>query len=692
MKKNNLQSLFNPQSIAIVGASNKKGKVGTVIAENISKLGYKGRIYYVNPSYKILKLKRCYESVSAINKKIDLIVISVPAKFVLDVVKDSMNLSRNFVIISAGFSETGEDGAQREKQLHDLAKKHGLNILGPNCLGFIVPKNKLNASFAGGMPAAGNIAFASQSGALAVALMDKAKGEQIGFSHVISIGNQMQLDESELLEYLAGDRETKVIGMYLEGIKNGEKFLEIAKRVSKIKPIVILKAGKTEKAQLAISSHTGALAGSDEIVDVAFEKSGVIRADDLEEFFDLLTLISFTDAPKNNKVAVVTNAGGAGVLTTDAFKGRKITLAEISTKIKNQIKMKLPSEASVENPIDLLGDADEARYSDALKALGLTAGTIISVLTPQQQTPVEKIANVIIENKAKNVTTAAIFIGGDRVFSSINLLKKSDVPNFSDPQRAITALDKYYRWEVVRKQKEIAVKSFKSAGRKKNVAEIVAKAKKENRSALLFAEAAEIAKQYGIDSGDFWTIAKGGTNLPAGGSEISKFPLVAKIDSDTVLHKSDRQGVILSIKNQAELSDAIAKLQQNFPGEQILIQPMQSKQIELILGIKVDEIFGPVIVYGLGGIYTEVFKMVNFMLAPMSLVEIKNHILESKIGFLFQGVRGQAVYDLEEFASILQGLMALATENRQLAGLDINPLFIYNDGRKASAVDIKIII
>lgn len=691
MNKNNLQDLFNPQSIAIVGASNKKGKVGTVIADNISKLGYKGRIYYVNPSYKILKLKRCFESVSAIKKKIDLVVISVPSKFVLDVVKDSMDSAKNFVIISAGFSETGVEGAKREKELHELAGKNNLNILGPNCLGFIVPKNKLNASFAGGMPATGNIAFASQSGALAVALMDKAKGEHLGFSHVISVGNQMQLDESELLEYLAGDKETKVIGMYLEGIKNGQKFLEIARRVSKIKPIVILKAGKTEKAQQAISSHTGALAGSDEIVDVAFEKSGVVRANDLDEFFDLLTLISFTEAPKNNKVAVVTNAGGGGVLTTDAFKGKNIALAEIPEKIKKQIKGKLPAEASVENPIDLLGDADETRYEDALQILGSGYGSVISVLTPQEQTPVEKITKVILENRNKNVTITTVFIGGERVSSSINILKKNNIPNFSDPQRLIAALDKYYQWGETRKQKEVAVKSSRSAARKKNVAEIINQAKKENRNALLFAEAAAVAKQYGIESGDFWTIANG-ESLPAGGSEISRFPLVAKIDSDTVLHKSDRQGVILNIKNQTELADAIGKLKHNFPGEQILIQPMQSKQIELILGIKIDEVFGPVIVYGLGGIYTEVFRMVNFMIAPMGKEEIKKHVLESKIGFMFQGVRGQVAYDLDEFSAILQGLMDLASENGQLTGLDINPLFVYNDGRKASAVDIKIII
>ncbi|HOF42469.1 MAG TPA: CoA-binding protein, partial [Candidatus Moranbacteria bacterium] len=306
MKKNSLKSLFNPASIAIVGASGKKGKIGNIIMENIMKLGYGGDVFLVNPSCKFIKFKRCHPSLGSIGKKVDLAIICVPAKFVIDVVKNGAKNAKNFVIISAGFSETGKEGAKREKELLAIAKKNNINILGPNCLGFIVPKIGLNASFAAGMPDAGNIAFVSQSGALAVGFMDKAKEEHLGFSSVISIGNKMQLGESELLEYLAEDRETKVIGMYLEGIKDGKNFSEIAKKVSAKKPIVILKAGKTAKAQQAISSHTGALAGSDEITSAVFEKIGIMRADNLDEFFDLLQLISFTDAPKSNNVAVVT--------------------------------------------------------------------------------------------------------------------------------------------------------------------------------------------------------------------------------------------------------------------------------------------------------------------------------------------------------------------------------------------------
>lgn len=689
MPKNTLDNFFNPQSIAIVGASNKQGKIGTVLVENLTKLGYKGAIYFVNPSYKLLKLKRCYNSLGDIKKPVDLAIIAVPAKFVVDTIEKSADAVKNYVVISAGFAEIGKEGAEREKQLLALAKKHGLHILGPNCLGFIVPRLKLNASFAGGMPKAGNIAFISQSGALAVALLDKTRGEHLGFSQVISVGNKMQLDEAVLLDYLAKDKETKVIGMYLEGIKNGQAFLEAAKKVSRFKPIVILKAGKTEKSQKAITSHTGALAGSDEIMDVAFASAGIIRAKDLEEFFDLLTLISFVDVPKNNQVAVVTNAGGAGVLTTDAFKGKNIALADFPEKTKNELKKNLPGESSVENPVDLLGDADENRYRDALALLNnKKVGSIISVLTPQQQTPVEKIAAEIINNKRSGGSAIlAIFIGGDKVKKSIDCLKENGIPNFSNPDSAVNALDKYCVWSAFAAQKETAIEKTFSNDRKKIVADIFAKAFFEKRKALFFDEAANIMKQYGIGSPRY-DIVLAGSAVPA----VDYYPVALKIDSDTILHKSDQQALILNIKDSQQLAEAVEKLRGSFPNERLLIQAMQAKQVELILGIKQDAMFGPIIVFGLGGIYTEIFKMVDFLIPPMSALSVKEQVLKSKIGFLFQGVRGQKPCDIDEFTAIIKGLMDFALENSQVKEFDINPLFIYNDGRITGAADIKIML
>ena len=402
MTHEKLENLFAPKSIAIVGASNKKDKIGTVLVNNIAKLGYQGKVYFVNPAYKMIGLKKCYQALTEIPKEVELAILAIPGKFVYETIRQASGKVKNFIIISAGFSETGTAGKKLEEKIEKLAREKGLHILGPNCLGFIAPPVKLNASFAAGMPTVGNIAFVSQSGALAVALMDKARKEHLAFSKIISVGNKMQISETELIEYLGNDLRTKVIGLYLEGIKDGEKFLQAASKVSLKKPIVILKAGKTAKTQIAIASHTGALAGSDEIMSVAFEKCGVIRANDLDEFLNLLKLLSGYSAPKSSQCAVITNAGGAGVLATDAFKDKQITLADISAASKKKLKKILPSESSVENPIDLLGDAQEDRYRAVLDILHKEKiENIFCLLTPQGQTKVGQIATTVIEYSKK---------------------------------------------------------------------------------------------------------------------------------------------------------------------------------------------------------------------------------------------------------------------------------------------------
>lgn len=685
--KNNLTGLFNPKSIAIVGASSKKNKIGTILADNLQKLGYGGKIYFVNPAYKILKLKRCYPSLGAIGKNVDLALVAVPAKFVCDVVEESRDSVKNFVIISAGFAEIGAEGAKREQELAALAKKYRLNILGPNCLGFLVPGLKLNASFAAGMPPRGNIAFVSQSGAIAVALMDKAQSENIGFSHVISVGNKMQLDEAELLEHLGKDRQTKVIGMYLEGIKDGQRFLAAAEKVSKLKPVVILKAGKTAKAQQAISSHTGALAGSDEIMDVAFEKAGIIRANNLEEFFQLITLMSFVDAPQNNQVAVLTNAGGVGVLATDAFKGRRIVLADLDKATKQEIHAFLPLEGSAENPIDLLGDAAEDRYEKTLQLLNKKRiGTVLCILTPQDQTPVAKVTEKLIQFKGRSkALVLASFIGQARTHAAVAKLKQNGIANFADPEFAVKAVDAYWRWRVAAKKKSPKTVLRPNAERKRRASKLIGKVLQEKRTALLFAEAAQLMGLYGIKAVET-VIAE--NNFPT----KMTFPVVVKVDSDQILHKSERQGVVLNVKSAEELAGVLAQMKKNFPGEQIIVQRMHAKQVEVILGIKRDSVFGPIVVAGLGGIYTEVLKAVDFYLAPLGKEEIKKRILDGKLGFLFAGLRGQAPYDLEEFANIVEGLMSMGQEIPQIAEVDVNPLFIYNGGEAAVAADIKIVL
>jgi acetyltransferase len=693
----NLEQLFNPQSIAIVGASEEEGKVGNVLAKNILTLGYQGKTFLVNPKHETLFGQKCYKTLSEIAEPIDLAVISIPAKFVLAEIENNADKIKNFVVISAGFSEMSQEGKEREEAIKKIADEKVLNILGPNCLGFIVPGAKLNATFAGGMPSEGNIALISQSGALAVGMLDIAEKEKYGFSYVISVGNKMDIDESELLEFLKNDEKTKVIGMYLEGIKNGKRFMEIAAEVSRTKPIVLIKAGKTAKSQKAISSHTGALAGSDEIVSAVCEKAGIIRADNLEEFFNLLNLISLTDPPANDQVAVITNAGGPGVLATDAFKDKALKLSDISDKTKEKLRKILPEEASLQNPIDVLGDAHEDRYQKVLATLGKEAvwGSFISILTPQDQTPVNKIASKIIQFSAKGgsayggknktqASVAASFIGGKRVERAEKKMREHGIPNFNFPHQAVEVLDKYYRWNKKKIDSSADNIFQKNEERISKIKTIIEKVKSENRGALYFSEAKVVMELYGIKTVECREAEVNNLNV--------EFPVVLKVDSDKVLHKTDKQGLILNIKNQEELTAAITQMQNNFPGEKLIIQPMMARRTELILGIKKDEIFGPILVYGLGGIYTEVLKMVNFLVPPLAAEEIEKELMKSKISFLFSETRGQKPYSIKELANILLGLSNFAQEAEEIKEFDINPLLIYNDGKEAVAVDVKVII
>jgi len=685
----NLENLFNPASIAIVGASEEEGKVGNVLAKNVLTLGYSGKVFLVNPKHDTLFGQKCYHNLAEIEESVDLAVISIPAKFVLAEIEQNAEKIKNYVIISAGFSEMSAEGKEREEGIKKIAEEKNLSILGPNCLGFIVPKLKLNATFASGMPESGNIALISQSGALMVGMMDIAEEKNFKFSHIVSIGNKMQVTETEIIKYLEKDPAVKVIGLYLEGIKNGQEFAKVASAVSKTKPIVLMKAGKTAKAQKAISSHTGALAGSDDIISAVCEKTGIIRASNLEEFFNILDLITLTAAPKSELCAIVTNAGGPGVLTTDAFSGHEIKLADISDKTKEKLRMILPEESSVENPIDVLGDAHEDRYKKVLATLGKDAsiGSIISILTPQDQTPVGKVASKIIQFKNKSqANNVALFIGGKSVKKAEKKLRENGIPNFNYPHEAVDALDKYYRWNI----KKEALKIQEGSGdninpeRKEKVIAIINHAKSSGRTALYFSEAKEIMSVYGINTVKCWEAQDGDLNV--------KFPVVLKVDSDKVLHKTDRQGLILNIQNEDELKSATERMKNNFPGEKLIIQPMVERKTELILGIQKDSVFGPVLMYGLGGIYTEVFKMVNFLVPPLDLMEIKDGLMKSKISFLFQKTRGQEPYDLDELANILWGLSNFAQEIEAVREFDINPLLIYNDNKEAVAVDVKIVI
>jgi acetyltransferase len=695
----NLEKLFNPRSIAIVGASPEDGKVGNAIAKNILELGYAGKVYLINPKYDQIFNLKCYRKLSEVEGAVDLVIIAIPAKLVVTEIEENSDKAKNFVIVSAGFSEMGADGKEREAELSRLADEKDLNILGPNCLGFIIPKLKLNASFASGLPEAGNVAFITQSGALAVALTDLAKAEKIYFSKIISIGNKLNISETEMLTYLENDPDTAVIAMYLEGIKSGAEFMETARRVSQKKPIVVLKAGKTERTQKAITSHTGALAGSDEIMDAVFQKAGILRAKDLAEFFSLVGFISHNKPMTKSGVAVITNAGGVGVLATDAFMKKKISLAEFSEKTKQALRKNLPEESSIENPIDLLGDALEDRYKKVLQIIEKEKeiGAVICLLTPQDQTPVKKIARVIAKFNAKSAKVVAVsFIGGKKVEGGVKKLREENIFNFSFPESAVAVLDAYYRWNL---KDETATEKLANASnneRKNKARAIIDLAKRENRHALYFSESWKLMELYGIKTNKYIEISTPGSKSSERGLLGSgagfDFPVVLKVDSEDVLHKTDQGGLILNIKNKTELAEAVEKMQANFHGKKLIIQPMLKREMEIILGIKRDVNFGPIVAYGLGGIYTEVFKLAEMLIPPFFQAVVEKSLQEGKLGFLFRETRGQKAHNISELARIICAVGEFSLEQSDVLEFDINPLLIYNSGSEAMAVDVKVII
>lgn len=682
--KNNLEKLFNPKTVAIVGASDKEGSVGKAITQNLLSLGFSGEVFLVNPKYKELLGKKCYTNLNEIEVEIDLAIVVIPAVFVNEIIKSAQRV-KNFIVISAGFSEIGKDGRIKEFELLKIANENNVNILGPNCLGLIIPKLSLNASFASGMPESGGVSLISQSGALVVAMMDMAQKEQIKFSQIISVGNKMQLGEVELMEYLAQDEDTKVIALYLEGIKDGQKFIEVASRISQKKPIVVLKSGTSEKAQKAIASHTGSLAGSDEIMKVAFKKAGVLRAENLEGFFALIKLLSNFKNNVNQDCAIITNAGGPGVLATDSFGGKKIKLKEFSPEFKQKLKEFLPAESSVENPIDLLGDATGERYYRALELLEKEdVGNVICIMTAQDQTPTEKISQVISEfHKKSQKNIIPVFIGGEKIREAVGILEKSNLPNFNFPNGAITALDKSLdKKEVFEVKKSLLKKIF--GVKEKN---IINNALEKNKKALLFEEAAGLMEKYSIPVINYINLAPN--------QELSerglKFPVVLKVDSENVLHKTEKKGLALGIKNIEELKKELIEMRNNFSGENLIIQPMLEHESELIVGLKRDAVFGPVVVFGLGGIYTEVFKMVDFLILPASKDEIKNKIQESKIGFIFKETRGKIVCDIDKMVEFIFNFSTLVEEQGEIKEIDINPLLITKAG-ELKAVDVKVIL
>jgi acetyltransferase len=691
MPENKLEKFFSPKSVAIIGASNNREKIGYGILWNLIDGKYKGKIYPVNlKSKKILGLKS-YPSVSEIDGKIDLAIIIIPAEFVNAMIEECGKKGvKNAIVISAGFKETGKEGLKLENELKETAAKYDMQIIGPNCLGLADSVNNLNASFADGMIQKGSLGFISQSGAICSAILDWANLSGVGFSRFISIGNKAVVSEAELMDYFKNDDKTTAVLAYLESIKDGEAFMKAAAELAKVKPLIIIKPGVSKASQKAMQSHTGALAGADEATKVAFSQTGTVRVGNMEELFNVAEFFSRYPNLKNNRIAIITNAGGPGVIGTDEIEECGLQLAKLSKKTQDFLKANLPNEANVHNPVDVLGDAKEDRFRIALEALveDKNVDGIVFILTPQRGTEIEKTGKVLVEiGKKTDKPIVVSFIGGKLMEEEVKRLKKSPLATFDHLSSSIFALGKAWECEKSkRKAKEYLGSCKMSAAENK----LVDKAEKLLQNPD-FMEALELLKKYKIPvakSEVAYTSAEAVKIASAIG-----YPVAMKIFSKTISHKTDVEGVKINIKNDLEIKEYFDRIKKKLGDDLqgMIVQPMVSGR-EIILGVKRDDNFGSMLMFGLGGVYTEVVKDVAFRFAPIDKNEALQMMQEIKSFKTLTGYREFPKVDIEAIADAVVGLSNLVINHPEIQELDINPLIVQKEGEGCEAVDVRIIV
>lgn len=690
-----LENFFNPKSTAVVGVSSEPNKLGTVIFKNMIDAGYTGKLYAINPKLAGQELygKKCYASIRDIEEPIDLVVIVIPAKFTMATVDDCIaNKTKNISIITAGFGEIGNH--ELENSIATKCVENGINLLGPNCLGHISTFDNLNASFADGFPDKGNVAFISQSGAYCSAMLDWARGKGIGFSHFISIGNKAQLSETELLDVLKNDENTKAFVLYLESLKNGQKFLKIAKEITKTKPIVVLEPGKSSKAQAASLSHTGSLAPNYRVLEIALEKSGIIQAYTTRELFGLLEILQYCKHNEfDGNLGLLTNAGGVGVLTSDLCEENGLDIPKPSDATIEKLKTVLSEEAAFGNPIDVIGDAKADRYENALRILCQSGEykNILVLLTPQMVTDAKGTAEAVVRvsKEFKNINIFTSFIGGSRVSSGVKILEQNHIINFDYPTDA-TRLLGLLKKQMIYKNKTL-VSEIKS-NTSKEIVKAVEESKNNGLASLPQNIVNMIMDHYGLDypkSGNF-------TDKNEAVSFCKKlFPksVVLKLSAPDALHKTEMKGIYLNINNETKFEEAWKGLQDsiykfNLKNASVLIQEMITNSTEVIIGVNSDKNFGRIMIFGTGGIYTEVLKDTTLRVLPTD--EFSQMINETKVGTILNGVRSEKPRAVGKLADTLSKVQQIVLDLPQIISVDINPALITED--RAVVVDFKMIL
>ena len=700
----NLDKIFDSKSIAVVGASDKENSVGYTLMKNLMELGYNGKVYPVNIRKKEILGFKAYQAVDQLPETVDLAIIATPAKTVPDVVEQCGKAGiLGIIIISAGFKEVGSEGKELEERILEIKKKYNLRIIGPNCLGIIRPSIHLNATFGTKMPKPGNIAFISQSGALCTAILDWAIHENIGFSNFVSVGSMSDVDFGDLIDYFGTDPKTRSILMYIEGITDARKFMSAAKHFARTKPVIVVKAGKFGESAKAASSHTGSLTGEDMTYDAAFKRAGIVRVEEIADLFNSAEVLGMQPLPRGPNLAIVTNAGGPGVMATDALIARGGKLAKLNQKTMDTLNKILPPYWSRGNPVDILGDAKADRYKAVVKACldDKNVDGLLMIYTPQGVANPAEIAKTIAKlrkSRGSYKTILTSFMGHEEVEEANRVLNENNIPTYSTPEQAVKTYMYMYQYKrnlelLYETPEELPVDSVPP---KRPLMVIMRNAAREKREILTEMEAKQLLECFNIPIVKT-LVAKTPDEAAISASQIG-YPVVLKILSPQIVHKTDAGGVVLDINSQAELRTAydniVKRAKEYNPAAEIhgvTVQPMIKKHgYEIILGAKTDSLFGPTILFGMGGVGVELFKDVATGLPPLNQTLARRIMEETKVYQLLKGYRNAPPANLKLLEETMVWFSQMLVDFPQLKEVDINPLFI--NEKEAFALDARVVI
>lgn len=694
-----VDSFSNPKTVAVIGGSNTPGKIGNAIVNNLIKSGYKGKIYPINPKEKKISELQCYPSLTDVPGDVEMAIFCIPARKAMETAEECGKKGvKNLVVITAGFKEVGRAGAELEKEFLSLCSQYGMRVLGPNVVGFVDTHTPINATFLKGFPPKGEIAFISQSGAILASILDWSQSAGIGYSKIYSLGNKADLSEVDFIAEAADDPNTKVILCYIEDVSHGPEFLKVVSEATRKKPVVILKSGTSHSGALAASSHTGALAGSDLAYNTAFKRCGVLRVSSMSELFDLAISFVNQPVPKGDRVAIVTNSGGPGIIATDKVEAHDLQMARFARETIEELRSYLPAEAGIYNPVDVLGDAKADRFRFAFEKVfkDENVDSVLLLLCPVAVTEPLETAQALVEFSRlyPEKTVVAAYMGGKSLEEGAALLSGSGIPCFSMPEPAVAVIAGMTAYRKMKERSGAEERKIDLKPDLKTVKAVFYDVKRDNRLALLGSEAAEVIEAYGIKAAP--TILSQNPDEAAEIADQLGYPVVLKIASPKIMHKTDVGGVIRGIQSAEEVKDAYVHIIENVHRYLpkvvpygIEIQKMVPKGIELIVGMTRDVQFGPLIAFGLGGIFVNLIKDVSFRLAQgLTSAEIADMIAETKAYSLMKGYRGDNPVDILAVSEAIRRLAVLATDFPEITEIDINPVFAYEDG--IAALDVKI--